>query len=122
MADLDFPETFASNYTTASKDGFKMLNTNEWYYKMDEPSFWDDFNKPWLDKLTSDGADIVVLSDKGNDYLKFIFNKADGSFATKNGQRIKTGFGKEIDYMENLVQQGKYEWDATEGLYRHIND
>ncbi|MEQ8581075.1 MAG: hypothetical protein RIC30_08710, partial [Marinoscillum sp.] len=121
LADLDFPETYASDFTTASKDGYKMLNTNEWYYRMDEPAFWDDFNKPWLDKLTGDKADIVVLSDPNNDLLKYQLNP-DFSFKTINGQRLKSGFGKEIDYMEDLVNKGAYEWDSVNGVYKYVGD
>ena|GEM_PF-3338876 len=121
LADLDFPETYASNFTTASKDGYKMLNTNEWYYRMDEPAFWDDFNKPWLDQLTSDKADIVVLSDRSNDYLKYVLD-ADGNPKILNGTAQKTGFGREIEYMDNLVNEGVYRWDEVTGTYKYNGD
>jgi len=54
--------------------------------------------------------------------IKYVFNKTDGSFVVENGQRIKTNFGKEIDYMENLVQQGKYQWDGVNGVYKYVGD
>ena len=67
---------------------------------------------------------MVVLSDKNNDLLKYILkNDGSGAFETlPNGQKILTGFGKEIEYMENLVQQGIYQWDGISGVYKYIGD
>lgn len=53
------------------------------------------------------------MSDKSNDLLKYQWKLEDGKakyLLDDNFQKLKTGFGKEIDYMENLVQQGKYQW------------
>ena len=96
------------------------MNTNKWYYQ-DGAQYWDDFNKPWLDELVNKKADVVVLSDKSNDLLRYQLNP-DFSYKTLNGQRVKSGFGKEIDYMENLVSQGKYQWDAVNGIYKYVGD
>lgn len=63
LEELNFPETYASNFVDASKDGFKMLNTNQFYWSNPQ-QFWDEFNIPWLNGLKNNGADVVVLSDK----------------------------------------------------------
>jgi hypothetical protein len=120
IEELDYPQTFASTFEASSKDGYKILNTNKWYYQ-DGDQYWGDFNKPWLDELVNKKADVVVLSDKSNDLLRYQLNP-DFSYKTLNGQRVKSGFGKEIDYMENLVSQGKYQWDAVNGIYKYVGD
>jgi hypothetical protein len=76
LEELNFPETFASTFVDASKDGFKMLNTNQFYW-INPDQFWNEFNIPWLNGLKNSGADVVVLSDKSNDLLiyKWFKNK-----------------------------------------------
>jgi len=66
------------------------------------------------------------LSDKSNDYLKYKWTKNPNTGQVEfdvipgTSTRIKTGFGQEIEYMENLVQQGKYQWDAVNGVYKAL--
>lgn len=120
LEDLNFPETYASNFVDASKDGFKMLNTNPYYWSNPQ-QFWDEFNIPWLNGLRNSGADVVVLSDKSNISLTHVLNP-DGTPQIINGQVVKTGFGKEIDFMDNLVNQGLYQWDGVNGLYKYIGN
>ena len=127
LSDIDFPETYASNFVEASKDGYKMLNTNQFYYSNPD-QFWTQFNKPWLDGLVSSKADVIVLSDKSNDLLKYKWTKNDLTgeavfdINPTTGEKILTGFGKEIQYMENLVQQGLYQWDSVKGIYKYIGN
>lgn len=120
IQELDYPQTFASTFETSSKDGFKILNTNRWYYQ-DGAQYWDDFNRPWLDELISKKADVVVLSDKGNELLKYQLLD-NGQFKYVDNKRVLTGFGKEIEYMDNLVQQGKYQWEGANGTYKHVGN
>jgi hypothetical protein len=120
LDELVFPEATASNFKTVSKDGFKMLNTPKSFYQ-NADQFWTQYNKPWLDDLVANKADVVILSDKSDDLLKYVLN-SDGTFKIENGQRVLTGFGREIQYMDNLVQQGKYQWNALEGLYKHVGN
>ncbi|MDP4275605.1 MAG: hypothetical protein Q8907_15130, partial [Bacteroidota bacterium] len=119
LSEIDYPMCSASDFKTTSQDGFKMLNVPN-----DAADMWATYNKPWLEDLTNNKADVVVLSDKSNDLLKYVL-KSDGSGAFEtlpNGQKILTGFGKEIDYMENLVKQRKYQWDELNGLYKYIGN
>jgi hypothetical protein len=53
--------------------------------------------------------------------LKYAIN-TDGTFKLVNGQKVLTGFGKEIDFMESLVQQGKYQFDNFAGSYKYIGN
>ncbi len=102
-----------------------MLNTPQEFYQ-NADQFWTQYNKPWLDDLVSKKADIVILSDKSNDYLKYKWTKNSNTGQVEfdvipgTSTRIKTGFGSEIEYMENLVQQGKYQWDAANGVYKAL--
>jgi hypothetical protein len=127
MEAINFPETYASNFVNALKDGFKMLRTNPFYWNEME-QFWVEFNLPWLEGLKNSGADVVVLSDKSNDLLKFRWtkNKTTGEINfTKNnitGERILTGFGSEIKYLEDLVSQGIYQWYEINGVFKFIGN
>ena len=63
----DYPIANNSNFRTISKDGYKMLNTPPDFYQ-NADQFWIQYNKPWLDDLVSNKADVMILSDKSNDY------------------------------------------------------
>lgn len=125
--ELDFPETFASNFESASKNGFKLLNTNQ-FYSSNAQQYWTDFNLPWLNSLINNRAEVVVLSDRTNDYLKYRWSKDPVSglviFETNptTGQRNLTGFGKEIEFMDNQVAQGTYYWDNAAGAYKPVSN
>ena len=83
----------------ARKGGFNVLNVPDELY--DRDTFWDLYNKPWLDEAISRGDDIVLAT------------KPDGNVLTRidysTGQEVLTGFGQEIDY---LTQKG-YVYDAA---------
>jgi len=75
--------------------------------------------------LTTAKADIIVLSDKTSNLLKYKWTLEGGQakyILDADLQKIKTGFGNEIEYMENLVQQGKYQWDGINGVYKYIGN
>ncbi|MCX6312028.1 MAG: hypothetical protein NT084_10395 [Bacteroidetes bacterium] len=125
LDDINFPQATANNFKTISKDGFKLLNTPGEFY-VDADQFWNQYNKPWLDELIGQKSEIVILSDKSDDLLKYqwdidpITNTPIFRKIPNTNTRIQTGFGREIEYMENLVQQGKYEWDGINGIYKNI--
>jgi hypothetical protein len=125
LADIEFDVTYASNFESFSKDGFKMLNTNKWYYIMDEAGYWENFNKPWLDDLVKNKADVQVLSDKNNELLRYQWTLEEAILKfrfDRELKRMETGFGKEIEYFETLVAAGKYRWEEATGTYRYIGD
>jgi hypothetical protein len=68
--------------------------------------FWKQFNEPWLKQATNRGDDVVVMS-----------NPSDQALLSKGGRR--TGFGREVDFMNRLVSEGKYDFIAEEGKYVH---
>ncbi len=117
VEELNYPVTNAANFATESKDGFKLLNTASHYYKNAE-QFWREFNKPWLDELVRSKADIVVLSDKSDNLLRYVVDKT-GKQILENGKPIKTGFASEIDYLDDLVSKGLYSWDEVNGVYKY---
>ncbi len=121
ITELDFPVGNRDNFKANNKEGYKLLNVPNEYYVTPE-QFWDEFNKPWMDDLVAKKADIVILSDKNNDFLKYEWDSEANDFKidTNTGLRILTGFGKEIEYMENLVQQGIYSWDGIQGVYKYV--
>jgi hypothetical protein len=83
----------------ARKGGFNVLNVPDELY--DPDTFWDLYNRPWLDEAINRGDDIVLAT------------KPDGNVLTRidysTGEEVLTGFGKEIDY---LTQKG-YVYDAV---------
>jgi hypothetical protein len=66
--------------------------------------FWEKYNEPWLRAATDRGDDIIVLSDKYDKSLLIRNNK-------------QTGFGKEIQFMDDLVKRGIYKFVEQEGKY-----
>lgn len=120
LEELNFDVATTQNFKSISKDGFKLLNTPSSFYK-NPTQFWEEFNKPWLDNLKLNKSNVIVLSDRSNELLKYVLNP-NGTFLLENGQRVLTGFGKEIQYMDNLVNQGLYMWDGINGVYKYIGN
>ena len=99
LQELNYPKS--TNFGPKSGE-FNLLNVPDDIYV--PATFWDDFNKPWLQAATNRGDDIIIMS-----------NKLDNSLLIKDG--AKTGFGKEIDFMEDLVSKGQYRYDDALGKY-----
>jgi hypothetical protein len=127
LVNIGFPVATVNNFKTVSKDGYKMLNTPQNFYQ-NADQFWTQYNKPWLDDLVTNKADVVILSNKFDDLLKYqwdldpLTNQPIYRKLPNTNTRIQTGFGREIEYMENLVQQGKYQWDPVNGFYLYVKD
>jgi len=83
----------------ARKGGFNVLNVPDELY--DPNTFWDLYNKPWLDEAINRGDDIVLATKPDENVLTRI------DYST--GQEVLTGFGQEIDY---LTQKG-YVYDVA---------
>jgi len=103
---LRYPTTDSINFLTSSVGGFSLLNTEKKLYRSSE-QFWIQFNKPWLQYLTSKRAVIYVLSNKNLDLLKW-HNGVPGSW---------TGFGRELHFMDSLSSVKNYEWNELQGAY-----
>jgi hypothetical protein len=107
-----------------SQNGIKVLNAPQRVYLNGE-QFWLEYNEKYLKGITDAKADVAVLSDPTDDLLKYqwvIENGKPKYILDDNLQMVKTGFGKEIDLMENLVKQGKYEFNKIEGIYKYIGN
>lgn len=122
IAYLKFPQMDTLAFKTHSYKGFKILNLSNDVYKTDT-QFWEQYNLPWLEYLTNNKTTIYVLSDSAIDQLKYQFSDLYpfGPFvfryfnATK--QLIRTGFGKEIEYLDGLIKKGTYTWNEQLGAY-----
>jgi hypothetical protein len=73
----------------AKKGGFNVLNVPDELY--DPNTFWDLYNKPWLDEAIHRGDDIVIVTKPEGNVLTRI------DYST--GEVVLTGFGQEIDYL-----------------------
>jgi len=77
-----------------------VLNTPDEFYK-NPTQFWNEYNKPFLDKAIERGDDIILTTKPTDSVL----NKYD-DFGNYVG---RTGFGKEIDYLKSKG----YVYDST---------
>lgn len=104
LSELNYPK----NTNFGAKQGdFNLLNVPEKDIKSFS-TFWEDFNQPWLKQATDRGDDVVIMSDKFDQKLLY---KSTGEI---------TGFGKEIQFMDNLVKKGVYRFIREEGKYIKI--
>ena len=89
----------------AKDGGFNLLNTPDEYFDSENPEqFWNEYNKPFLDKAIQRDDIFRFATDPIDSYM-YRFNKDTGS-------RELTGFGREINY---LVENGyEYDWVLKE--------
>ncbi|WP_395043866.1 hypothetical protein [Flavobacterium sp.] len=101
ITELDYPRSI--NFG-AKEVEFNLLNVPQ---KLADESFdfFSEYNYPWLKEATNRGDDIVILSDK---YDTSLLNKSSGEL---------TSFGKEIQFMDDLVSKGIYKFVKEEGKY-----
>jgi hypothetical protein len=84
--------------------GFNVLNIPDELYAPD--TFWDLYNKLWLDEAINRGDDIVLATKPDANVLTRI------DYAT--GEEVLTGFGKEYNY---LIKKG-YIYDAVTNIMK----
>ena len=62
--------------------------------------------------------EYLLVKNQSNPY----FNNSIGNVYKHltNNQQAEIHFRKEIDFMETLVQQGKYQWDGINGVYKYV--
>lgn len=123
---LNFPAVDTIDFREHSYKGFKILNLDSEFYQNDE-QFWRQYNLPWLESLTQNKTTIYVLSSINTDQLKYQFIKISENtavvfkYSDLTYQLMRTGFGKEIEYMEDKVRKGVYRWDETHGAFLPVN-
>ncbi|WP_413512345.1 hypothetical protein [Myroides odoratus] len=126
IAYLNFPQVETSSFKQHTYRGFKILNLDNAVYKNDT-QFWEEYNLPWLKELIETQTTIYVLSNATLDQLKyqFIYFYPQGpivyKYFTTNNQLMRTGFGKEIEYLDAQIKQGYYRWNEHLGAYQPIN-
>lgn len=126
IAYLNFPQMDTLNFKEHAYKGYKILNLNNNVYKNDT-QFWQQYNLPWLEYLVASKTTIYVLSDSKIDQLiyQFIPLYSMGplffKYFSHNNQLIRTGFGKEIEYLDSLIKKGTYKWNETLGAYQANN-
>lgn len=77
------------------------------YWRTVCDEFWETVNKPWLDEAIRRGDAFRFVSDPSSAEETYVTVK--GVFVLDNGQRIRSIFGREVDY---LKAQG-YEFRAN---------
>jgi len=123
---LNFPAVDTINFREHSHRGFKILNLDSTFYQNDE-QFWRQYNLPWLESLTQNKTTIYVLSNTNTDQLKYQFIRISENtavvfkYSDVTYQLMRTGFGKEIEYIEDKVRKGVYRWDETQGAFEPVN-
>ncbi len=121
LEQLQYPKTNDFSYSCG---GFKLLNSLDGTFTtLDE--FWVNYNVPFLQSLTDAKADIYILSDPENEYLLYQteMDEASGQLKFKtdeNTARIRTSFGREVEFMNNEVTLGKYRFNSVAGKYEYI--
>ncbi len=92
-----------------NKGGFNVLNVPDELYNQD--TFWDLYNKPWLDEAIRRGDDIVLATKPEGKVLQSL-DKVTGKWGP-------SGFAKEYQY---LIKKG-YHYDAiTNRMVRKRGD
>jgi hypothetical protein len=86
----------------AKNGGFNVLNIPDGLYKTAD-QFWEQFNKPWLDKAIKRGDDIILATRPERDQLFKI--------DAVTGKEELTGFGREYEY---LIKNGYVYDEATD--------
>jgi hypothetical protein len=88
----------------ARKGGFNVLNVPDELY--DPDTFWDLYNKPWLDEAISRGDDIVLATKPEGIVLSYVDRIT--------GEEVMTGFGREYNY---LIERG-YVYDVATNMMK----
>jgi hypothetical protein len=100
LEELGKPNTNLANQG-ANPGGFNLLNVPSTAYKPD--SFWEDFNRPWLDAAIARGDDIVLAT------RPIQGGKLDPTKLINPRTGLLSGFGREY---KHLLQNG-YRYDPV---------
>ncbi len=94
--ELKYPKTL--DYDD-KKGGFNLLNTPDSLYESSE-QFWQQYNKPFLDKVIQRGDDIILPTRPTDNTL---------NRTLPDGSIVRSGFGREFDYLKSHG----YHYDAS---------
>ena len=68
------------------------------YWRKVTDEFWEAANRPWLDEAIARGDKFRFISDPTKDAAIYVTDAAN-NLVLENGQRIKSIFGREVDYL-----------------------
>ena len=69
------------------------------YWKTVSDEFWETVNKPWLDDAVRRGDAFRFVSDPNLDAALYVTKNK--KFVLYNGERIRSIFGREVDYLKS---------------------
>ena len=86
--ELNYPKNLDFD---AKQDSFNVLNTPDEFHKTPD-QFWNEYNKPFLDKAIERGNDIILTTKPTTASL---------TRTLENGAVERSGYGREIDYLKS---------------------
>lgn len=69
------------------------------YWEIVTDEFWNTANKPWLDEAIARDDALRFVSDPTDELAVYVTDE-DGKYVMKNGERIRSIFGREVDYLK----------------------
>lgn len=115
LALTNYPKT---DDLTHNYNGVVMLNVPDELFN--EATFWDDYNIPFLQQNADQKRTFYILSDPNDESLWYRYD-VDGQIKLDNNLNpIYSGFKKEINFLQDLVQRGLYSFDSTNGCFKPI--
>lgn len=74
------------------------------YWRKVTDEFWETANRPWLDEAIARGDRFRFVSDPAKDTAIYVTDRA-GNFVLDGTERIKSIFGREVDYLTSKGYQ-----------------
>jgi hypothetical protein len=70
------------------------------YWELVTTEFWETANKPWLDEAIARDDAFRFVSSPDNERTLYVTDEND-QYVLKNGARIRSIFGREVDYLKS---------------------
>lgn len=85
------------------RDKYKPLEAvdKQRYWRTVTDEFWEKANKPWLEETVARGDKIRFVSDPNDEDAIYAKDPDTGGPIFHNGQRQKSIFGREVDYLRS---------------------
>jgi hypothetical protein len=86
------------------------------YWRTVTDEFWDRANRPWLDDAIARGDKLRFVSDPSDDFAIYVTNKKGTKFILdERGNKIKSIFGREVDYLRSKGYTFQADGTAVKG-------
>jgi len=69
------------------------------YWRAVSDEFWSTVNKPWLDDAIARGDRFRLISNPADERVLYVTSPDGSSFILDGGQKIRSIFGREVDYL-----------------------